>query len=194
MNFLGFPVVACGFLQWKNVRAGIGLGMIWLMAGCYSVEQSTVERGYRWVRRGETDRAISTFQYAVRKFPDSVMAHVGLGDALFEAGKDQEAIEAYTAALARLESSPPTSRKSGEVEIVGNPLVSYQNQGLHFPHGLRAYLFLRRGSASQAAARTASSADRTAALQRAAADYETALEIAPNYTAASDARKNLPKN
>jgi len=128
----------------------IGVG---LTAGCYSVEQSNAERGFRWIRRGETDKAISTFSHTVRKYPESVLGYTGLGDALFDAQRDRAAIEAYTRAIALLEIAKPESVRRDSAEIVGGRLLSYQNQGLRFPFGLEPYLYLRRGKAYDALAR-----------------------------------------
>lgn len=167
----------------------LGAGLI---AGCYSVEQSNVERGYRWIRRGQVDKAVITFSDNVRKYPESVLGYTGLGDALFEARKDQEAIDAYSRALALFEIARPESVSRDNVEIVGNRPLSYQNQGLRFPFGLEAYLYLRRGMAYHEPAKTG-----TGPAQRffrlATADYDRALTLAPGYTAAKDAQDRLRK-
>lgn len=181
------------FLQRSPVRLAGWVVTMAFVAGCYSVEQSTVERGYRWIRRGRIDQAITTFEYALRKYPDSVMAQTGLGDACLEAGRNREAVEAYSRALDLLKTSRPPSKNYGEAEVVGNSLVSYQNQGLIFPFGLTAYLHLRRGLAHQGVASSQAEVDRVATLQSAASDYDAALRIAPGYTVAREAREALPK-
>ena len=166
--------------------------IVCMMSGCYSIEQSSVERGYRWIRRGQTDKAVATFNATIREYPQSVLAFTGLADALFEAKKDRDAIEAYTRAIALIESSKPETIKSGDAEVVGHRALSYQNQGLRFPFGLRAYLYLRRGGAFHALSE--STADMKAAnLQYALSDYDKALQLSPGYIAAREARDRLKK-
>jgi len=65
----------------------------------YSVEQSDVERGYRWISRGEYDRAISTFQHTLGNYPSSGLAHLGMADAYAESQRELNAIDMYTKAL-----------------------------------------------------------------------------------------------
>jgi tetratricopeptide (TPR) repeat protein len=163
-----------------------------LMSGCYSVEQSMVERGYRWIRRGQTDKAVATFDGTIRKYPQSVMACTGLADALFEAERARDAIDAYSRAIALLESVRPESAKSGDAEVVGHRALSYQNQGLRFPFGLEAYLYLRRGGAYHALAKSASGLDADS-FSKAVSDYDRALELSPGYTAAREARDRLKR-
>lgn len=165
------------------------------LAGCnpfYSVEQSMVERGYRWVHRGEMDKAIATFEMATQKYPQSVSAHLGLADALFEARKDREAVDSYTSAMSLLEKTKPKSDGGapGETEVIGEQFFSYQNQGLKFPHGLEAYLYLRRGGAFEGLATRDSPLNREY-LSKALADYDKAIELAPKYDEAQKQRNRL---
>lgn len=150
----------------------------------YSVEQSNVERGYRWIGRGNYDRAIDTFQRAVGDYPGSGLAHLGLADALFEAGRDIDAVEMYGKAL-------PMLREQGNIaaadaatgrQTIGERSFSYQNQGLSFPHGVEAYLHYRRGIACEALAKkfpARLSEYRAAAI----ADYATASALAAGWSA-----------
>ena len=174
----------------------ISIGVLAIaIAGCnpfYSVEQSRVERGYRWVRRGEMDKAIATFELIIQKYPQSVLAHVGLADALFETRKDEEAIDSYTRAMSLLEKTKPKSDSGapGETEVIGKRFFSYQNQGLKFPHGLEAYLYLQRGGAFKSLA-TRDSRLNHEYFSKAIADYDKAIELAPNYEEAQKQRNRL---
>ena len=166
-----------------------------ILAGCnpfYSVEQSMVERGYRWVRRGEMDKAIDTFEMTIQEYPQSVLAHLGLADAFFEARKDREAVDSYTHALSLLEKTKPKSDggTTGETEVIGERFFSYQNQGLKFPHGLEAYLYLRRGGAFESLA-TRDSRLNLEHFSKAIADYDKAIELVPQYEAAKKQRNRL---
>lgn len=174
----------------KVIPISICVLIVCLVSGCYSVEQSMVERGYRWIGRGQTEKAVATFGGTIRKYPQSVLAITGLADALFEAERDREAIDAYGRAIALLESARPESTRSGEGEVVGHRTLSYQNQGLRFPFGLEAYLYLRRGGAYHALAKSASGPD-TPSFRNAVSDYDRALELSPAYTAAREARDRL---
>lgn len=178
----------------KRKLIPIGLLAIALM-GCnpfYSVEQSGVERGYRWIHRGETDKAIATFETTIQRYPQSVLAHLGLADALFEKRKDREAVDSYTRAMFLLEKARPKSEggTSGENEVVGKRFFSYQNQGLKFPYGLKAYLYLRRGGAFEGLATCESRLNREY-FTKAIADYDKAIELASKYEEAINQRNRL---
>ncbi len=59
----------------KRLIIYISMLVLTSLAGCtpfYSVEQLMVERGYRWIRRGEMERAIATFEMTLKKYPQSV--------------------------------------------------------------------------------------------------------------------------
>ncbi len=163
-----------------------------LTAGCYSVAQSMVERGYRWIHRGETDKALSAFDATIRKYPQNILAHTGRADALFEARREGEAITSYSQALALLDKLKPPSvvGARGDAEVIGSRFLSYQNQGLAFPFGLEAYLYLRRGGAYHGLVDTPSASARDSFAQ-ALADYDRAIALAPDYTAAVEARARL---
>ena len=163
-----------------------------LMGGCYSVEQSTVERGYRWIRRGETARALSTFDITIKQYPRSVLGYTGRADTLFEARRDREALTSYSHAIALLDEAKPKAvvGTRGDAEVIGARFLSYQNQGLAFPFGLEAYLYLRRGGAYHGLAVTPSGVARDS-FAKALADYERAIILAPGYTAARKARIRL---
>lgn len=150
-----------------------------------------MERGYRWVHRGETERALATFAYVLRQNPESALAQVGRGDACFEAKRDQDAISAYTQALALLARDPLDPATDGDAETVGRRFLSYQNQGLVFPFGVTAYLYLRRGAAHHALGVKATGTEQDEHYDRAEADYLRALELAPRYQAAADAQRRL---
>lgn len=175
----------------KTLFALTAAGTVLLTTGCYSVEQSMIERGYRWVRRGQTDTALTTFEDAIKKYPSSVLAHLGRADALFEAKRDREAIDEYdrTFALYRVESGvavhPP-----GEKAVVGERFLSYQNRGLAFPFGIEAYLHLRRAGAFQGVMFSAGAFNRDA-FENALADYDHALRLAPAYVAAKEQKDRL---
>lgn len=176
----------------KFLRVVLGVAGIGLSAGCYSVEQANVERGFRWIRRGETEKALTTFNHTLRKYPESVPGHAGLGDALSQSRRQRDAIDAYSRALALRAVAKPESVTRGSTEVVGKSLRSYQNQGLHFPFGLEAYLHLRRGMAYHELATTRGGADHSL-FRFAAADDDEALRLSPAYTAAMEARDRLRK-
>jgi tetratricopeptide (TPR) repeat protein len=151
-----------------------------------------VERGYRWIHRGEMIRAIGTFEMTTQKYPQSVLAHLGLADALFEARKDREAVDSYTRAMSLLEKTKPKSEGGApsETEVIGERFFSYQNQGLKFPHGLEVYMHLRRGSAFESLATRDSQLNRDY-FSKAIADYDKAIELAPKYEEAQKQRNRL---
>ncbi len=165
------------------------------LAGCnpfYSVEQSGVERGYRWIHRGKMDKAIATFEMTIQKYPQSVLAHLGLADALFEKRMDREAVDSYNRAMSLLEKAKPKSENgtSGKIEVVGKRFFSYQNQGLRFPYGLKAYLYFRRGGAFESLATCEPRLNREY-FSKAIADYDIAIELAPKYEEAIKQRNRL---
>ena len=165
------------------------------VTGCnpfYSVEQSMVERGYRWIHRGKMEQAIATFEMTLQKYPQSVLAHLGRADALFEARRDREAVDSYTNAITLLEKYKLESESgaSGDAEVIGKRFFSYQNQGLEFPHGLEAYIYLRRGKALEGLAISHSDLNREY-CSKAVADYDKAIALAPKYEEAQKLRNRL---
>ncbi|MEO7800241.1 MAG: hypothetical protein ABIY47_21205, partial [Opitutaceae bacterium] len=163
------------------------------LAGCYSVEQSTVERGYRWIRRGQTATALSTFDVVLKKSPSSVLGHLGRADALFESKNDREAVAEYDRTLALyLAASGASPGPPGEKTVVGHRVLSYQNRGLAFPFGIEAYNYLRRAGAFHALALSAGAVDEDS-FQKALADYDQVLKLAPTDAAAKEQRDQLLK-
>ena len=147
----------------------------------YSVEQADVERGYRWISRGDYDRAISTFQHALSNDPNSGLAHLGMADAFAESRRELNAVDMYTKALPLLSAAGHTKIAASEPQAIGERFFSYQNQGLAFPHGVAAYVYLRRGIVYEALARRYP--NRVAEYRAAAvADYGTAFKLAPDWT------------
>ena len=62
-------------------------------------ETSLNQFGYQLLGRGETDAAIEAFRYNVKSYPDSANVYDSLGEALENAGRDDEALAAYTKAV-----------------------------------------------------------------------------------------------
>ena len=120
------------------------------------------------------------------------MAHLGRADALFETQKYREAVDSYNTAIALLEKDkcPADNKTSSEAENTGKRFFSYQNQGLEFPHGLDAYLYLRRGIAlKEMAGRDTEHYQEL--VSKAMADYDHAIALAPNYEEAIVQRNSL---
>ena len=130
--------------QMRYVAAFIILSACSASNPFYSVEQSDVERGYRWIGRGDYTQAIAAFQHAIFNYPNSSLAHLGLADAFAEAGRELNAVEMYTKALPLLKAdgyAVPEKTPGGE-QTIGARFFSYQNQGLRFPYGGRGLLVL----------------------------------------------------
>ena len=162
-----------------------GLLGVFAISACnpfYSVEQSTVERGYRWIDRGKPEQAISTFEIALRDYPNSGLAHLGMADALAEARRYRDAVATYTKALPLLKTDGhiPSERIVGSEQTIGKRAFSYQNQGLRVPHGIEAYLYFRRARSYEALARNDHSQS-TSHLAAATADYRRAQVLAPDW-------------
>jgi len=148
----------------------------------YSVEQSDVERGYRWIRRGDYKHAIATFQHTISNYPNSSLAHVGLADAFAGAGRELNAVEMYTKALPLLKADGHTvpDKTTGGEQTIGARFFSYQNQGLRFPYGVEAYVHFRRGLAYEALLKK--NPGRLSEYRTAAnVDYTSALSLAPAW-------------
>jgi tetratricopeptide (TPR) repeat protein len=140
----------------------------------YSVEQSDVERGYRFLRRGEFSLAISTFQRTLGSYPNSGLAHLGLADGFSASGRELDAIDMYTRALPLFTDAP-----RGE-QTIGKKTFSYQNQGLTFPYGVAAYIHFHRGLAYEALAKKHPDR-RNEYVAAAKSDYTTADTLAPTW-------------
>lgn len=166
---------------WVFVALLIALGV----SACnpfYSVEQSAVERGYRWIWRGKYDLAISSFHGTLINYPSSSLAHVGMADALMESRRELEAVDMYAKALSLLKSQGQYTLAAGEPQTLGERAFSYQNQGLSFPYGIGPYVYLRRGIAYERLAGNSVNCTRehwAAAL----ADYNSAIDLAPDWDA-----------
>jgi hypothetical protein len=150
----------------------------------YSVEQSDVERGYRWIGRGKAMQAVSTFEHTIRNYPNSGLAHLGLADAFAESRRELEAADMYTRALPLLKADEHATADTapGSEQIIGKQFFSYQNQGLRFPWGVEAYVHFRRGLVYEALAHK-DSARASEYHASAAADYRFALSVAPAWNA-----------
>jgi tetratricopeptide (TPR) repeat protein len=179
--------------SWQRMRRPMTLFTIALvfLVGCnpfYSVEQSMIERGYRWIRRGEPDKAASTFQMTIKNYPESALGHIGLGDAFYAVGRYGDSVIAYSAAIMLIGETRarPEGGKQGEPGLVGQRTFSYQNQGLNFPHGAEAYAHLHRGYAYEELS-TDISGKESDYFSAAIADYRGTLRIAPGSAAARDA-------
>lgn len=169
--------------MWLSAIVAV-VGSALLVAGCnplYSVEQSSVERGYRWIGRGEYDRAISTFQMAMRDYPDSWLATLGKADALAEAQRHRDAVAAYTDAITLLRTNDhfDSVAAPGQAQTIGERSFSYQNQGLRFPYGVEAYIYFRRALSYEALART--SMRHIEDIAAAKNDYASASKLAPAW-------------
>lgn len=168
--------------QMRYVAAFIILSACSACNPFYSVEQSDVERGYRWIRRGDYTQAIATFQHTISNYPNSSLAHVGLADAFAEAGRELNAVEMYTKALPLLKAdghAVPEKTTGGE-QTIGARFFSYQNQGLRFPYGVEAYVHFRRGLAYEALLKK--NPGRLSEYRAAAnVDYTSALSLAPAW-------------
>ncbi len=176
----------------KTIRIVLGLFALLFLGGCYSVEQANTERGYRWIRRGEFDRAYATFGASLNKYPESVLGYTGRADALFEARRDQEAVADYSRAIDLYSVNRPKFKVigGGPAEIIGKRFLSFQNQGLLFPFGLEAYIHLRRGGCYGELAFERNSFD-SGLYSKALSDYDRALILAPDYLQARNARDEL---
>jgi tetratricopeptide (TPR) repeat protein len=180
--------------SWQRMRrrpiALFAIALVFL-AGCnpfYSVEQSMVERGYRWIRRGQPDKAASTFQMTIRNYPESVLGQIGLGDAFYAIGRYGDCVISYSAAIMLIGKTRAHrgDAKHGEPELVGKRTFSYQNQGLNFTHGVEAYALLHRGYAHEELAKDMPTKE-SEHLSAAIGDYTETLRIAPDYAAAKEA-------
>lgn len=156
----------------------------------YNVDESTIERGYRWILRGATERALSNFDTVIKGNPESVLAFTGRGDALLEAHRDREAVLAFSRAIELSEKAKSSVGRIHGREVIGYRFLSYQNQGFVFPFGLAPYLYLRRGLACSYLA-LAKDVDAQEFFEMATADYDYAIKLAPNYVEAQKARTRL---
>lgn len=66
---------------------------------CRDVELATVQRGFRWYKRGDYDRAIETFSSVLGSNPTNKYALAGRGDAFAEKKEYAKALEDYDAAI-----------------------------------------------------------------------------------------------
>ena len=148
----------------------------------YSVEQSNVERGYRWVSRGNYTQAISTFQHNLREYPNSGLGHLGLADSFTAVGQELDAVEMYNKALPllRAEGHATPENAIGSAQRIGEKVLSYQNQGLRFPHGVEAYARFRRGVAYEALAKKYPGRANEYTIA-AGEDYTAAQSLAPDW-------------
>jgi hypothetical protein len=116
----------------------------------------------------------------------------GMADALLEAHREESAVRSYSKALDLLRDRKvnPRSGSQDKAEVIGQLNFSYQNQGLTFPHGLEAYIYVRRGEAHEnLSTRHTESAEEHRLM--AIADYGSAIALAPSYRAAQEGTARL---
>jgi tetratricopeptide (TPR) repeat protein len=150
------------------------------------VEQSIVERGYRWIARGDYNKAIETFSSALKMNPQNILALVGRGDALAEKKEYIKAFVDYDLAISCWEHSQVSAEiahsdvvKSNTSETFGKRPFSYQNQGLTVKYGLGTQLYYHRGVCWYEYAKQGEWYDGDK-LTNAVADYTKAIELNPN--------------
>ncbi|MGJ3248309.1 MAG: tetratricopeptide repeat protein [Elainellaceae cyanobacterium] len=88
---------------------------------------AAVSRGYDLLNRGWVDDAIATFREAVRRYPDSLDAKLGLAIAYQRAGQDANAWAAYQQVVAQ----DPTNRQAlTAIGLLGGYRLEWQAQGI----------------------------------------------------------------
>jgi tetratricopeptide (TPR) repeat protein len=89
------------------VMAALVLSLEGGLAGVVQAQlPSPVQQGYTLLERGWVDDAIASFQAALKTYPDSPEARLGLARAYQRAGRDAEAWSAYQAVLAVDDDNP----------------------------------------------------------------------------------------
>lgn len=146
------------------------------------ITHTSIERGYKLMNEGRKEEAIQAFEHSVREHPQDPLAWLGLAGTLSASGKGWEAIEAYTSAISLLEKneSKPESNDSATSGSAGKPVVTYRNQTLVFPYGMKSWLYLQRGMAYAAVAAIGTRV-REQGFSGAIADFEKAILLAPGY-------------
>ena len=157
-----------------------------IFQGCYSVEQSDVERGYRYIARGDYNTAIKIFSSVLKTNPENILALVGRGNALADNKEYIKAFVNYDRAISCWEHSQASEIARGDVvktntsETIGKKPFSYQNQGLTFKHGLGTSLYYLRGVCWYEYAKQGDGMYDGDKLTNAVADYTKAIELNPN--------------
>jgi tetratricopeptide (TPR) repeat protein len=171
----------------KTITTVVCALLIYCLTGCYSVEQSTLERAYRQYGRRQYDWALMGFDQVLKKNPNNLLALVGRADVFGEKKMYPEAIAGYDQAIRLWQDEQaklaPGMRPRGE-ETVGYRPLSYQNQGLKLPYGLGAHLYYHRGVTWYEIAQQKEGRYDGDSLKKALADYNEALVLAPNLVAA----------
>jgi tetratricopeptide (TPR) repeat protein len=69
------------------------------IVGCRDVEMATIERAYRWYKRGDYDRAIQQFSAVLSSNPTNLHALAGRGDSFAEKKQYENALKDYDKAI-----------------------------------------------------------------------------------------------
>lgn len=92
-----------------------------------AMAQATVEEGYRLLNQGLVNQAIAVFEQAVRTYPQSVQARLGLAMAYQRQGRIDDAFQAYQRVL---EIDPNNRMALISLGILGGYRIEWQDRGI----------------------------------------------------------------
>lgn len=129
----------------RNITIALSLGALFCTVPAIALSQevavtrsnvvpSEVRQGYVLLGKGWVNDAIAVFQSAVKRYPDSVEARLGLAIAYRRAGQDQNAWNAYQQVLSR---DPNNLLALKTVGLLGSFRPQWQARGIE---ALTAYL------------------------------------------------------
>lgn len=106
---------------------GMPLAGTLLIGVAPAMAQATVEEGYRLLNQGLVNQAIAVFEQAVRTYPQSVQARLGLAMAYQRQGRIDDAFQAYQRVL---EIDPNNRMALISLGILGGYRIEWQDRGI----------------------------------------------------------------
>jgi cellulose synthase operon protein C len=134
---------------------------------------TAVRQGFTWLGRGLVNDAIAVFQGAVRRYPNSLEAKLGLAIAYRRAGKDLEAWQTYQTVLVQ---DPQNSLALKTLGVLGGFRPEWQQPGI----AALTTLLTLHPTDSEARAQRAQLYGYQGRFSEAIADYEIALQGRPS--------------
>lgn len=109
------------------LQTGMPLALTQVVMISPAMAQTAIQEGYRLMNQGLVNQAIAVFEQAVRDYPQSVQARLGLAMAYQRQGRIDDAFQAYNRVL---EVDPNNRMALLSLGILGGYRIEWQERGI----------------------------------------------------------------